>query len=491
MRKINSISRKLFIINAAIFVAFIISTMLFLSLFFERFYIKQKIYQTERTLNEFVAGYKKAKTLDEIEKVLLESEENSNTKIIVLNSNLVPKIFRIDGRDKVLRNRLLIDVVKNIGDSEMRFVRKSDDIATFFLSDNQGPIKGIVSVYNYNEKGEIIISATSVQPINEAVFIINKIFLYFIFLALAVVLILSYFYSKIITKPLVQMNKVATKMANLDFSEKCSVQSKDEIGSLANSLNVLSENLNNALTSLKEANAKLEEDIEKEKKLDKMRRDFIAAASHDLKTPIALIEGYAEALKDDIFDDKNKDYYLDIILDETKNMASLVEDMLELSKLESGKLEISKEKFNLDKLVDSTVKKFIGPIQEKSIDLQLNLIENCEVYADWDRIGQVITNLLTNAIKHTNDNGQIIINMLRQDNKIKLEVENSGSHIPEDEIDKIWDLFYKIDKSRNRKFGGTGVGLSIVKSIIEMHGGSYGVNNTPNGVVFYILVPVT
>lgn len=425
MIKIKSISQKLFIINAVIFVTFIIITMLFLSLFFEKFYLQQKINQTEKALNEFVTGYKRANTFDDIEKVLLESEENNNAKIIVLSSNLAPKIFSLDGRDKILRNRLLLDVVKNLGNSEMKLVRKNNGIATFFLSDERDPVKGIVSVYHYTQRNEIIISATSIQPINEAVFVINKIFLYFIFLALGIVLILSYLYSKIISKPLIQMNNIAAKMANLDFTEKCSVKSDDEIGNLANSLNILSENLNNALTSLKEANAKLEEDIEKEKKLDKMRRDFIAAASHDLKTPIALIEGYAEALKDDIFDDKDKDYYLDIILDETQNMTSLVEDMLELSKLESGKLEISKEKFYLDKLVDSTVKKFIGPMHEKSINLELNLIENCEIFADWDRIGQVITNLLTNAIKHTNENGKIKINMLQLGNQIKLEVANN------------------------------------------------------------------
>ncbi|WP_040306574.1 sensor histidine kinase [Caloramator australicus] len=488
MIKSKSLTTKLFLINAVIFISFLLLTMLFLSLFFEKFYISQKINETEKTLIEFVNKYKEANTISEVESVLFEVEEKSNSKIMVLSENLMPKIFRLDGRDKVLKNRLLLDVIKGINRSQMRFIRKDNNITTFFLTDKSEPIIGIVSIYNLDNK-ELIICATSLQPISEAILVINKIYVYFVLLAIGIILILSYLYSKIISKPLVEMNKVAVKMANLDFSQKCNIKSEDEIGSLANSLNVLSENLNNALTSLKEANAKLEEDIEKEKKLDKMRRDFIAAVSHDLKTPIALIEGYAEALKDGIFDDKEKDYYLKIILDETKSMTNLVEDMLELSKLESGKFELSKENFKLDKLIKIIVSKFKGPIEEKNITLKLNLIDDMEVFADFDRMNQVLTNYITNAIKHTPENGTIYINMINEDGQVKVEVENTGSHIPDEERERIWDIFYKLDKSRNRKLGGTGIGLSIVKNVMQLHGGGYGVENTNNGVRFYITLP--
>lgn len=264
MIKSKSLTTKLFLINAVIFISFLLLTMLFLSLFFEKFYISQKINETEKTLIEFVNKYKEANTISEVESVLFEVEEKSNSKIMVLSENLMPKIFRLDGRDKVLKNRLLLDVIKGINRSQMRFIRKDNNITTFFLTDKSEPIIGIVSIYNLDNK-ELIICATSLQPISEAILVINKIYVYFVLLAIGIILILSYLYSKIISKPLVEMNKVAVKMANLDFSQKCNIKSEDEIGSLANSLNVLSENLNNALTSLKEANAKLEEDIEKEK----------------------------------------------------------------------------------------------------------------------------------------------------------------------------------------------------------------------------------
>lgn len=291
-----------------------------------------------------------------------------------------------------------------------------------------------------------------------------------------------------ITKPLIEINKVATKMAKLDFSEKCNVKSEDEIGNMASSLNFLSENLNEALTSLKEANVKLEEDIEKERKMEKARREFVAAVSHELKTPISLIDGYAMALKDNIFGEEEKDYYLDIIIDEGRKMGSLVNDMLDLSNLESGSFKLTREEFDICNLIKFTLKKYKNIIKEKAVKVELNLLENIMVYADWNRIEQVITNFITNALRHVNENGTIYVGMIDKGNTISIGIENTGSRIPEEELSKIWDKFYKVDKSRNRKLGGTGLGLSIVKNILTAHRYSFGVENTDRGVKFYFIV---
>ncbi|SQB92893.1 sensor histidine kinase [Clostridium tetanomorphum] len=198
----------------------------------------------------------------------------------------------------------------------------------------------------------------SLQPIDEAVSVIEELYKYFSIGAVFFIVILAFIYSNMITKPLIEINKVATKMAKLDFSEKCNVKSEDEIGNMASSLNFLSENLNEALTSLKEANVKLEEDIEKERKMEKARREFVAAVSHELKTPISLIDGYAMALKDNIFGEEEKDYYLDIIIDEGRKMGSLVNDMLDLSNLESGSFKLTREEFDICNLIKFTLKKY-------------------------------------------------------------------------------------------------------------------------------------
>jgi signal transduction histidine kinase len=303
------------------------------------------------------------------------------------------------------------------------------------------------------------------------------------------VVVLSLVYSKMIAKPLVKINRSATKMANLDFSEKCTVRTQDEIGNVAASLNFLSENLDNALTSLRNANAKLEQDIEKERNLEKMRKEFVASVSHELKTPITLIDGYAVGLKDDVFEGKEKDFYLDVIIDEARKMGHLVTDMLDLSQLESGNFKLILEEFNLKELIIFTLKKYETLITEKLARIETSLIDNVRVNADWGRMEQVFTNFITNALRHVNENGTISVSMIDKGEYISVEVENTGSHMPEEEMDKIWDKFYKLDKSRNRKLGGTGIGLSIVKNILTLHGYSYGVCNTVDGVKFYFDVP--
>ena len=220
-----------------------------------------------------------------------------------------------------------------------------------------------------------------------------------------------------------------------------------------------------------------------------MRKEFVASVSHELKTPITLIDGYAVGLKDDVFEGKEKDFYLDVIIDEARKMGHLVTDMLDLSQLESGNFKLILQEFNLKELIIFTLKKYETLFTEKLVRIETSFIDNVRVNADWGRIEQVLTNFITNALRHVNENGTINVRMVDKGEYISVEVENTGSHMPDDEMDKIWDKFYKLDKSRNRKLGGTGIGLSIVKNILTLHGYSYGVCNTADGVKFYFDVP--
>jgi signal transduction histidine kinase len=221
-----------------------------------------------------------------------------------------------------------------------------------------------------------------------------------------------------------------------------------------------------------------------------MRKEFVAGVSHELKTPISLIDGYAEALKDNIVDAEDRNYFIEVIIDESRKMNNLVIDMLDLAQLESGTFKFEKEYFKLDELIFTTLKKYKSIFEERGIKFKENLIKEIQVYSDWERIEQVVTNFITNAIRHTKANGTITVEMSIRENKVFVSVENTGSNIPEDEITKIWGKFYKIDKSRNRKLGGTGVGLSIVKNILTKHGSEYGVENTDSGVKFYFSLDI-
>lgn len=347
-------------------------------------------------------------------------------------------------------------------------------------------IIGVTPIIQDNTSSHVFIATASLQPLGEAASVIKDFYVYFYILAIVLIVLLSLFYTNTISKPLIRLNKTALKMSQLDFSEKCKVNSEDEIGNLANTLNFLSDNLSKSLNELKDANEKLTEDIEKEKMLEKMRKEFVAGVSHELKTPIALINGYAEGLKDNIAEGEERDYYLDVILDESQKMTMLISDMLDLSQLESGNFKLSTHEFKIDELLYSVIKRHSTIIKDKNILININFIaENTIVLGDSFRIEQVINNLLGNAIKNTPPEGSIFVNVKDFNERVLVEIENQGEHIPETELEHIWEKFYKVEKSRNRSLGGTGIGLSIVKNILNLHESNFGVENTEKGVKFY------
>lgn len=487
------LTKKLFIITTVIFVAFISGTLVTQSLFFERVYINKKKNDLEINIQKFKASYNSTENNEKVAELIQEYEDNYNFKIVIRDKNGNLKYITKFGGDRLdpIKNRDLSQYImawsKN-PDNLIQAKLRNKPVTETSESNNQMG-RSLISSLLSNDKNEMIFVLASLQPVNEAANVINELYLYFYLVAIFLIIILSFLYSNMIAKPLIKINKTASRMAKLDFSEKCLVYSKDEIGNVASSLNFLSENLNNALVSLRSANVKLEEDIEKERNLEKMRKEFVASVSHELKTPISLIDGYAVGLKDNIFEGEDKDFYLDIIIDETRKMASLVTDMLDISQLESDTFKLSMEDFNLTELVRFTLKKYIALANEKSVTIEFKLLENVEINADWNRMEQVITNYVTNALRHVNEGGKITISLIDEGENISLEIENTGSSIPEEDMLKVWDKFYKIDKSRNRKSGGTGIGLSIVKNILMLHNYSFGVENTDVGVKCFFKVP--
>jgi signal transduction histidine kinase len=299
----------------------------------------------------------------------------------------------------------------------------------------------------------------------------------------------AFFISGKFTRPISDINKITRKMSNLDFSETLKVDRTDEIGQLSESINQLSYSLDEAIFELNDKNKKLEHDIDREKSLDKMRREFVSNVSHELKTPIFLIQGYAEGLKSNIADDTNKrNFYCDVIMEESDKMDILVKELLDLSKLEAGMYSISRESFSIPVMIHDIILRYSHIFKDKCIDIDLNIEENLEAFADPVRIEQVIVNFVNNAIDHVDSRKKIRLTAALINDKIKVSFYNSGQHIPEESIDKIWTSFYKVDKARTREFGGTGLGLSIVRAIQEAHKCGYGVNNTESGVEFWFEV---
>lgn len=360
--------------------------------------------------------------------------------------------------------------------------------ASFHYSDiNNGMdnIAFVKPVVKNNQISEYVFAISSLQPVGEAVEAMKAYYGYVFFVVILLMLIMAFIFSRSMSEPLLKMNTVAQKMADLDFSEECKVKSKDELGNLALSLNRLSRNLSRSLGDLKAANEQLKLDIEKERGIENMRKEFVSSVSHEFKTPLGIIKGFAEGFKDNVAVEK-KDYYIDVILDEVEKMDELVMDLLDLAKLESKAYELNKEEFSIADLIDEVETRLDKSMAQKNISLIVDHEDKgFQVYADRRRIEQVITNILGNAIRHTGNNGSIKVLTEKGENKLYINIENNGEQIAEEDIQKIWERFYRVEKSRGRKAGGTGLGLSIVKNILELHGSQYGVKNTPDGVSFY------
>ncbi|SFC56028.1 sensor histidine kinase [Clostridium uliginosum] len=487
----HSLSKRLFSITLCLISALMILIYILQSFWFEKFYSYRKTSLLVKEISKFQALYSYQINDDyslyqALEK--FENDNNSKVAIFSLNGDLMYLPSKLENKDNVdiltkfcaeLINdkTLILDVVNS---SKIK-------VTDFYNKDNDSKKIGIIAPISLKSTNDsVIISVSSIQPIEEASKVINE-FLIYLFLGLMIIaIILSSIYSNLISKPLITLNTVANKMSNMDFTVSCPIDREDEIGSLARSLNFLSKNLQSALLDLQKKNKKLEKDIQKERKLENMRKEFVADVSHELKTPIGIIEGYAEGIKDGIVSGNDAMIYLDTIISESKKMSVLVTNMLELSKLESGTIKPNPESFNINRLINKILKNHSLYFEENNLKVNFTSSNPYSyVYADTFQMEQVLTNLITNAIKYTPSGNSINVSIYEENDKFKISIQNTGINIPEEEIDKLFDKFYRIDKSRERHQNSTGLGLSIVKNILNLHNSDFSLQNIPNGVEFY------
>ena len=291
------------------------------------------------------------------------------------------------------------------------------------------------------------------------------------------------------TKPILSLHKQTEKIARLDFSDRFNVNGKDEIAKLGDNINHISDELSKNINALKRANDKLQSDIDILKEVDEMRKQFIAAVSHEFKTPIGVIQSYADGIKYDIADNEDeRKSYIDIILDESNRMTDMVKDLVQLMKLGLNEYKIEKETVDLAEYLLEIQNRYKGIIKEKNITLIVKKAPSMKVLMDISRITQVVDNFISNAINNMPKNGIITVGAEEVDEGIRINVKNTGSHIDKEKLPYIWDSFYKIDKSRSRDMSGSGLGLSIVKGIMEAHGGKYGAENTDDGIIFFLIL---
>lgn len=328
---------------------------------------------------------------------------------------------------------------------------------------------------------------TSLQPVGEAVDILKQYFIYIAPIIVMLTIILSLIYSRMISRPLVKLSRSAARLAKLDFTVQPEIHSKDEFGELSRSMIALSRNLDTTLKELTHANVKLYEDVEEKKRSEQLRKELIANISHELKTPLGIVKGFAEGLQDGVASDK-RDRYLALIINETDRMNALIMDMLELSKFEAKAIRLQPRSLSITNLIQKVIESFAQQLENKHLQIRVENDDEEELFvqADPRRIEQVVLNLLSNAIRYAVENSIITIGIRRTSaGKVTTVIENIGSLIAEEDLTRIWDQFYRVERSRDRKSGGTGLGLAIVKHILELHESKFGVVNTNQGVAFY------
>lgn len=357
-----------------------------------------------------------------------------------------------------------------------------------FLRENDPFLKTtLIHMFSKMPDGTLLQISRPLESIDQSISIALRFIILAGILSLILGSIISLFLSERFTRPIKEMKSIAVSMSRLNFNRKYLVTTKDEIGELGSSINSLSDQLSRSITDLKEMNQSLVVDIEQKERINEMRKEFISSISHELRTPISLIKGYAEGLLDNIMEDKEgRTEYCEVIIDESVKMEKHVNDLLELSHLESGNSQADLSVFNITELISKTLKKFERRFDEEDVTYSFHETRSFSVSADKYRAEQILINYLNNALNHIDGEKHIHVLMAVTDNnKIRVKVCNTGRHIPDESLDKIWDTYYKVDKARTRKYGGYGLGLSIVKAIQQQHGNDYGVENAKDSVAFW------
>lgn len=463
------------------------SLVIYSSLFMEKYYTKTKqdsIKEVYYKIKQVVKEDSKFSDDSSTKSVNKTCEKAGATSIVVDDSGNVVYDY---GAGKMLEDRWR-DIIfgRNIMQNKTpTLVEKGNGYKIHSTVDKESSDK-YYELTSTLSNGYTIMIRMSVESFKESISISNKFYLGIGVVAILVATIIILIVTSRYTKPLLELADISKRMSNLDFDVKYKGHHNDELGVLGNSMNDMSDKLEKAITDLKSANIELQKDIEKKNEIDEMRKEFISNVSHELKTPIALIQGYAEGLQDGITEDpEDMKYYCNVIIDEASKMNKMVKNLLTLNQLEFGDTHVNLERFDIVSVIKGVIASLKIKLEGKDINVTFDYNEPLYVYADEFQIEEVITNYLNNAINHVDENKIIKVEITEKNGIVRVAVFNTGKNIPENELENIWIKFYKVDKARTRAYGGNGIGLSIVKAIMDRHNKECGVVNKENGVEFW------
>lgn len=475
----KSIKARLIVTFVGIVVIAFVLIALSNSFLLERYYVAKKtdaIQDVYEKLNQY-----DSLTSDKVQSLKSICIEK-NISWVILDTNH-SEILDYDSRNANRLYASLFGYITGVAPAKSSTLEETDN---YTLEVNRDMDMDYLDMWGMLDNNNVFLIRLPMAGISDSIQISNMFYLYTGMIVVAISILAIWFLSQRLTKPLEELTDISIRMSNLDFNAKYESGGEDEIGVLGQNFNKMSKELEQTISELKTANNELQKDIEKKERIDDMRKEFLSNVSHELKTPIALIQGYAEGLKECINDEaESRDFYCEVIIDEAAKMNNMVKELLTLNQLEFGNDQISMECFDLTELVRGVVNSAQLLADQK--DAQILFVQDTSVYVWGDefKIEEVVTNYVSNAINHIDGERKIEIKMQRREGHIRLSVFNTGKPIPEEDIDKIWIKFYKVDKARTREYGGSGIGLSIVKAIMESMNQKFGVKNYENGVEFW------
>lgn len=457
--------------------------------FLEPYYIRDKEMQFIHVYEELQEAVKKGTiSNDEVQDELHVLCEKNNISYIVLdmdNEKLITNVHDTNMLKQQLSGYLLNQAQKG------GKVLDSTDNYQLMRSQDPWNQSEYIEMWGQLDDNVNFLIRSPVESIRESVALSNRFLIYVGMGTLIICMGLVWYFSRRITKPIQELAELSDHMANLDFEAKYTSGGNNEIGELGDNFNRMSQKLEKAISELKQANNSLQQDIEQKEKMEQMRTEFMGNVSHELKTPIALIQGYAEGLKEGVNDDpESRDFYCDVIMDEAGKMNRMVKNLMTLNQLEFGNDKVEFERFNLTELIGGVLQSMDILSQQKDVKLIFREENPVYVWGDEFKIEQVVRNYVSNAYNHVNEEKIIEVKILQEDGLAKVTVFNTGKPIPEEDVPRIWDKFYKVDKAHTREYGGNGIGLSIVKAIMESMHQQYGVKNYDNGVEFWFTLDV-
>ena len=447
---------KIFFLMFSVVLMIILGLIATNTIYLEKFYIKNK-----------------KEKLVELGQILIDPKYVIDFQNLEMHSNVAILIKRTDElykleKEAVLPKEEIDEIIVQLKNNEYVFKEIT-------LLDYRGKVLILFMPYMKDRYIEII---TPLSFIQEGLEISTRYHLLIIVLALIIGSSMSFVFSKKMTDPILELKEITQRISLLDFNIKFEKERKDEIGELGYAINKMGGTLEKNIDEINKVNKKLMEDIENEKRLDKLRKEFIASVSHELKTPIAIIQGYAQGLMENIAEtEEDRNFYCEIIVEESLKMDSLVKELLLITQMDSGYFKIEKEKVDLYQMIKDIRDKY----SSKNREIKYIGEKDIFAYCDEKYIDRVLENLVVNALKYSTGDREVTITVEDIENRYKVIISNESENLSEDDLENIWTPFYRVNKARDRD--GHGLGLAIVRGILENHKSNFGVYITEKNII--------